>query len=391
MQDQSKQARRTKIEGRDTANIYKARSGRFEIAYRAGGKLQWFSCPVGWTLAEAKAKRAELTIAKRDGTLPVASKLRVNELADLWLTQMKSEWTAGTYSLRETNLRVHILPVLGHVKARELNEDHAWQLVLALREKELSKSTQRLIVFGIFGSLCNWSVDERHLTSNPTRALSRQRRKQLTSDEQENVKVIHEPAALLLATADGFRLLFKVALICGPRIGELLGLRVRDIGAEHLRIRGQLDRTTRAHTDRCKTGKSRRDVELPASLRDELLTHVEGLGPDELIFRTDDGRGFLASTIQRAFKIAAKRAGLDESLTFHSLRHTAASKWIADGESVTYVQNQLGHKTPDITLKVYSHLLDQRDRATARRERADSYAAELSRPALRLVAGGEAS
>jgi integrase len=63
--------------------------------------------------------------------------------------------------------------------------------------------------------------------------------------------------------------------------------------------------------------------------------------------------------VERIFKSAAKKAKLDESLTFHALRHTFASRLIEGGYPITLIQNQLGHKTPDITLKVYSHLFNK--------------------------------
>ena len=40
----------------------------------------------------------------------------------------------------------------------------------------------------------------------------------------------------------------------------------------------------------------------------------------------------------------------------HQLRHTCASLLIADGATILQVQGQLRHASPEITLKVYSHL-----------------------------------
>jgi integrase len=41
---------------------------------------------------------------------------------------------------------------------------------------------------------------------------------------------------------------------------------------------------------------------------------------------------------------------------FHDLRHTYASLLIAEGLNVVFVSRQMGHSSPDITLRVYSHL-----------------------------------
>ena len=46
----------------------------------------------------------------------------------------------------------------------------------------------------------------------------------------------------------------------------------------------------------------------------------------------------------------------------HTLRHTFASLLIEGGESLMYVQEQLGHHSPAFTLAVYGHLLPRGDR-----------------------------
>jgi integrase len=42
-------------------------------------------------------------------------------------------------------------------------------------------------------------------------------------------------------------------------------------------------------------------------------------------------------------------------VTLHSLRHTFASTMLAAGVPITTLARNLGHATPDITLRIYSH------------------------------------
>jgi integrase len=51
---------------------------------------------------------------------------------------------------------------------------------------------------------------------------------------------------------------------------------------------------------------------------------------------------------------ALRRAGL-RRVNIHSLRHSFASVLIMGGAAVTEVQALLGHASPAITLKIYSH------------------------------------
>lgn len=39
------------------------------------------------------------------------------------------------------------------------------------------------------------------------------------------------------------------------------------------------------------------------------------------------------------------------------MRHTYASLLIAQGENIKYIQAQLGHSSPTVTLNVYAHLM----------------------------------
>jgi integrase len=55
----------------------------------------------------------------------------------------------------------------------------------------------------------------------------------------------------------------------------------------------------------------------------------------------------------------------DLSFRFHALRHHAVSALIAEGARITLVSKVAGHATPDVTLRVYSHLLGEDIRAAA--------------------------
>ena len=46
-----------------------------------------------------------------------------------------------------------------------------------------------------------------------------------------------------------------------------------------------------------------------------------------------------------------------ERIRFHDLRHTFASLLIDQGENPKYIQKQLGHSSPTVTLNIYAHLM----------------------------------
>ncbi|WP_232021315.1 MULTISPECIES: tyrosine-type recombinase/integrase [Pseudonocardia] len=79
------------------------------------------------------------------------------------------------------------------------------------------------------------------------------------------------------------------------------------------------------------------------------------MGP-ELTPRSILRRGCCGGNFRRnVFDDAAARVGI-VGLSPHGLRHTAASMAIAAGATVVVVQTVLGHSSPVVTLRTYSHL-----------------------------------
>jgi integrase len=72
----------------------------------------------------------------------------------------------------------------------------------------------------------------------------------------------------------------------------------------------------------------------------------------------EDGRALDPSYVTRLFQKLSK-AGADElpPLSFHGLRHCAASRMLAAGADIAVVSKLLGHASIAITADVYGHLV----------------------------------
>ncbi|MBM4498216.1 tyrosine-type recombinase/integrase [Rhodococcus hoagii] len=147
----------------------------------------------------------------------------------------------------------------------------------------------------------------------------------------------------------------------GLRPGELAGLRVRSVDFLRREISVVEQAGILATDDRrpLKTRASRRLVPFGNSVLEVMSEELRENPVDtsnESVFRSARGLLWTSGTISNTFLRLREHLGLDEHVTFKSLRHFYASTLIASGASVTMVAEYLGHASPAITLEVYAHL-----------------------------------
>ena len=58
-----------------------------------------------------------------------------------------------------------------------------------------------------------------------------------------------------------------------------------------------------------------------------------------------------------------RRVDMSLKIRFHDLRHTFASLLIQNGEPLTYVKEQMGHSSIQVTVDVYGHIVPSANRA----------------------------
>ena len=89
---------------------------------------------------------------------------------------------------------------------------------------------------------------------------------------------------------------------------------------------------------------------------------------DDYVFRRKGMKlPMTPSTFTWRFKKILKANDLPTDLNVHSLRHTAASLFIASGTDVGTVAGLLGHSQPSTTLDIYTHSTSDMQHAAARK------------------------
>lgn len=139
--------------------------------------------------------------------------------------------------------------------------------------------------------------------------------------------------------------LFATIYDCGLRAFEACNLCWNDIdfnrGQVHIRL-----------------GKGRKDRVVPISDKTlQVLKVYRKTYPSmNLVFKSfGSNKPITPSYIRKVLKAALHRAGLDETLTTHSLRHSFATHLLEAGEDIQTVQQRLGHKSIAMTM-IYLHV-----------------------------------
>lgn len=153
-----------------------------------------------------------------------------------------------------------------------------------------------------------------------------------------------------------------ICLYTGIRLGELLALTWEDIDFDKkiLRINKTVYTITRngrneAYIDKPKTKQSNRMIPLPKQLI-SVLKRNKRKSTSSYIITTKNGGIVQNRSYQKSFKCILKKCNITYK-SFHSLRHTFATRVLELGMDIKTLSEILGHKNSMITLNRYSHSL----------------------------------
>ena len=173
-------------------------------------------------------------------------------------------------------------------------------------------------------------------THNPATnvKLLKERNARIRYLEEEEIK------ALVDASSEHLKPILVTALNTGMRKGEILGLKWKDIIFRQ-RVIVLLD----------TKNNERREVPVNDVLFKTLLRVRKNLA-SPYVFCKKDGKSY--SNVRRSFDAAKQKAGIQD-FRFHDLRATFASHLVMAGVDLKTVQELLGHKSYEMTLR-YAHL-----------------------------------
>ena len=152
------------------------------------------------------------------------------------------------------------------------------------------------------------------------------------------------------------RLFFRLLILCGARLGEVLALRREDVQGGEVRLTASALYGKRGPTKNRKT----RTVPIPHSLQTEIERWLASRSDDNpLVFPSRRGtilrrEGYPLWALERA----RKATGIQD-LDYHMTRRTFATLYEGD---MADVQDILGHAGPGVTMKFYKKPVLNRQR-----------------------------
>lgn len=339
---------------------------------------------------EAERKAAEIETDYNRHLLTDAKKITVKQLAGEYMDSCRRKGLAlSTISGYEWLLAEKIVPMLGKVAVQDVTPRTIGGFYQKLQDApaktnrsktgKLSGTTQ-LHYHRLLHAMFGFAVRNQYITVNPVSAVEPPRK-----DTQETQFYELEDCGKLLTALDGltdeqWRLFFYMSIYTGMRPGEQIGLDWTDIDLDKhvLTVRAgcaPIKGKGTVRTDRPKTAKSVRTIDLPGFLVSMLKEHRmkqmeyrmqfgSGWSEPNAVFTGTDGRRFDASTPTQKFQRIIKANHL-RPITLYGLRHTAATIMIAQGINARDVAQRLGHAQTSTTLNIYAHAFrDANTRAT---------------------------
>ena len=166
-----------------------------------------------------------------------------------------------------------------------------------------------------------------------------------------------EVKLLLETVREDFKNYFTIRFFTGLRTGEINGLKWKyvDFDNKIILIRETVVDGEDAYT---KNDSSQRDIQMSQIVFDALKAQEQGTGAlSEYVFCNRDGKPLDQKNVTNRVWHPLLRLLAFKKRRPYQCRHTAATLWLASGESPEWIARQLGHTTTEMLFRIYSRFV----------------------------------
>lgn len=308
-----------------------------------------------------------------------SSKVTVGEWFDMWLKDYRGiRIKPGTQEVYRNTFNAHIKPAIGKKRVTSIRMEQIQTIYNSMANSNYAEGTIKLvgvILYGMFKQAVKSELINRNPVAMATipKAKERKERVVLTAEQQKQFQTYAK------TWSEYFRI-FLLALCTGMRNGEVRGLFWSDIDFENrvIYVTGTLKyvKGIGHYKGTPKTKTSKRDIPMLGVCYDLLLEQRQNQeeqknllgewweplkGLENLVFTSNDGKPVSREKVTAELNKIIKKMHDDyvniPQFTFHSLRHTFATRGLEQGISLKIMQTILGHTTLAMTSDLYSHVL----------------------------------
>lgn len=262
-------------------------------------------------------------------------------------------WEAGqTATATQTEVQVNVDELLLAVDVNSIR-----RFMAELGQHQYSKSTTARKL-ATLRSFYKFLVKRNYIASNPVTTIKtpKQDKKLPKFLEYEQVmRLLNTPPAnTWLGARD--RAILEVLYSTGMRVSELVGLNMDDVDflSEVIHIRGK--------------GKKERLCPIGSSALQSIQNYIEfrnrrmasdSAFDSKVLFANKHGKRLSTRSVRRKMDKYLIEAGLDPSISPHTLRHSFATHMLNNGADLRSVQELLGHQSLSTT-QIYTHVTTTR-------------------------------
>lgn len=307
------------------------------------------------------------------------------DLLDKWMAETcRPKLAVRTYQDYEKYIKDFIVPFLnerGNFLLSEFSPVHVHDLFEFLKRKNKGWAIDKM--HRMLSSASNWAFRLGLIDQNPVARIKKE-----TSEKREPRILSANQIARLLAncSAADHGLAVELTLLTGMRPSETIAVRWSDISfAEKILFVRQSVTHPKGGGfvfKQTKSRKSKRKISLSFDLIEKLRQHKADQSKwiadrikrklkftdYDLVFPTRFGSPLRSTNLNgRDLKKILRKAGLPETFSLYSLRHSIASLLLSDGASVKDISEMLGHSSAAFTLDRYIHSIPDANKQLASR------------------------
>lgn len=290
-----------------------------------------------------------------------------NPLIDTTVAELLESYISGRRVLGVKQTTLHGYEVTAEriysrfkgIKATDLTSYQVQTFINDMSEKYSAKTIRNTI--SLLSSAYDNAIRLGQLSKNPCKMVT------LPKKEQPKIDIFdNEQIAVFLNALDEERLDYKVAyqlaLFCGLRRSEILGLQEKHINVPFRCVTVEQSRHNVKGSDYVQTTKtesSHRTIAVPDFVMESIIELLDVHNSfqykhTDYLIQNGFGQPMTPSALTTQIYRIEEKAGLPQ-VSLHDLRHTFASMLNNANVDIAMISRELGHSNINVTLGIYTH------------------------------------